>query len=251
MANEQVFSNRAESYSEGRLGYADGVLDLLLHDILKSNDRIADIGSGTGIFANSLIEYGFDVFCIEPNDDMRAQAKRVFAGNPHFISVAASAEATTLPGESVNVVTAASAFHWFDANKFRMECKRILKPHGIVFTVANARDYNDPFTIRQHEICKRFCMGFTSLRHGIDNSIPKLEAFFGNNINYAAFDFPLVYTKEKLIQRSLSSSYAPEPNTTAYKNYIEGLWAMMEEFAPNSGKIVVPNASVVYWGELS
>lgn len=72
MANEQVFSNRAENYVKGRHGYADGVLELLFHEMLKPNDKIADVGSGTGIFAKEFIERGFDVFCVEPNAEMRA-----------------------------------------------------------------------------------------------------------------------------------------------------------------------------------
>lgn len=251
MANEQVFNKRTENYVKGRPGYANGVLKLLFHDILKPNDKIADVGSGTGIFAKAFIERGFDVFCVEPNEDMRAQAKKIFAGNPHFISVAASAETTTLPKHSIDLVTAASAFHWFDAEKFHTECKRILKPKGIFFAVANGRDYNDPFTLRQHEICMEFCMDFTSLRHGLNKSVPKLEILFGSNINHSEFNFPLEYTKDKFVQRSLSSSYAPEANTVAYQKYIEKLWALMDEFAPNSDKIIVPNVSVAYWGELS
>lgn len=251
MSNEQIFNNRAESYAKGRPGYAQGVIDLICNDILKQNDKIADIGSGTGIFAKEFIERGFDVFCIEPNEDMRLQAEKLFAGNPHFISIAAPAEATTLPANSVDLVTVASAFHWFDAEKFHKECKRILKPDGILFTVANGRDYNDPFTLRQHEICKELCLNFTSLRHGLNKSIPKYEQLFGHNLNHAEFDFPLEYTKEKFIQRSLSSSYAPEPGTDEYKKYIHELWTLMEEFAPNSDKIVVPNVSAVYWGKLS
>ena len=251
MANEQAFSNRAENYSKGRPGYAKGVSELLFNDILKPNDKIADIGSGTGIFAKAIIERGFDVFCVEPNEDMRTQAKKLFSGNPHFISVAASAETTTLTEHSINLVTAASAFHWFDTEKFHTECKRILKPNGILFTVANARDYTDPFTLRQHEICMELCKGFTSFRHGINKSAPKLETLFGININYAEFDYPLEYEKEKFVQRSLSSSYAPEINTAAYQKYIEELWALMDEFAPDNGKITVPNVTVAYWGELS
>ncbi len=251
MANEQIFTNRTESYVKGRPGYADGVFKLLFRDILKPGDKIADVGSGTGIFAKELIERGFDVFCVEPNEKMRAQAEKSFAGNPHFISVAASAEATTLPDHSVELVTAASAFHWFDAEKFRTECKRILKPYGIFFTVFNRRDDNDPFTRRYYEISRSLCENFTSLRHGFSKAVSKLETFFGRNINHEIFDFPLEYTKEKFIHRSLSSSYAPEPDTAAYHEYIEQLWVLMEEFAPNSDKIIVPNVSVVYWGKLS
>lgn len=250
MVNEQLYNNRATNYVKGRVGYAQGVINLLCNVILKPNDKIADIGSGTGIFAQEFIERGFDVFCVEPNEDMRLQAEKILGNDPHFISVAATAEATTLPQNSIDIVTAASAFHWFDVDKFSIECKRILKLDGILFTVINSRDYNDPFTIRQHEICKETCPDFTSLRHGLDKSIPRFERLFGNNMHFAEFNFPLEYTKEKFVQRSLSSSYAPKPNTKEYKKYIQKLWGLMDDFAPNSNVIVVPNASVVYWGKL-
>ena len=125
-----------------------------------------------------------------------------------------------------------------------------MKPGGILFTVINSRDYNDPFTIRQHEICKELCPEFTSLRHGLEKSVPEFERIFGPNLNHAEFDYPLEYTKEKFVQRSLSSSYAPDPDTDEYQRYARELWSLMELFNPNSDKIVVPNVSVAYWGRL-
>lgn len=35
-----------------------------------------------------------------------------------------------LPDSSVDLVTAASALHWFDLPRFYQECRRVLKPHG-------------------------------------------------------------------------------------------------------------------------
>lgn len=250
MANEWMFQNRAQSYVKGRPGYAPEIRDLLLHDILRPNDLVADVGSGTGIFSKIFMDAGFDVFCVEPNEAMRKQAERIHAGNPHFISVAASAEATTLPSHHVHLVTAASAFHWFDADSFYTECQRILKPGGIFFTVVNARDYDDPFTCRQHALCTTHCNGFTSLKHGLLKSEPALQRLFGSRLNHRAFRFPLTYQKEAFVQRSLSSSYAPEPNTVQQQKYSEQLWRLMEEFAPGSDAIVVPNLSLAYWAPL-
>lgn len=250
MANEKLFTKKAESYSKGRLGYAPEVMELICRDLLKPGDKIADVGSGTGIFAKEFIERGFDVYCVEPNEDMHKQAEAQFAGNPHFISVAASAEATGLADHSVDLVTAASAFHWFDAEKFRKECCRILKKNGIFLAVGNARDYEDPFTLQQHAVCEKLCTNFSSLRHGLDKAAPILEQFFGADLHHTEFDFPLEYTKEKFVQRSLSSSYAPKPGEEAYQEYIRQLWALLDEFAPGSDKIIVPNVSVVYWGSV-
>ena len=250
MANEQLFTQRAQSYASGRMGYADRAIDQLFAGIVKPHDVIADVGAGTGIFAKVFIERGYDTYCVEPNANMRRQAEAAFHGDPHFHSVAAPAEATTLPDHSIDLVTAASAFHWFDAVKFRAECLRILKPQGIVFTILNCRDYNDPFTLRQHELCEQYCLNFSSLRHGLDKSEEKLKTFLGANLNRADFEYPLLYKKDQFVQRSLSSSYAPAPDTAAYDQYAEALWALMDEFAPDSGQITVPNVSVAHWGKL-
>ncbi len=248
MANEQLFTCRAENYRKARPGYAEGAIELLLGDILKSGYKIADIGSGTGIFAKALIDRGFDVYCVEPNDRMRDQAVQILGDSPHFIPVAAAAESTSLPEHSVEVVTAASALHWFDAESFQAECSRILKPGGVFFAVLNCRKYTDEFTLRQHQLCLELCPDFTSLSHGMEKTLPKLRILLGEDFRRQEFDFPLTYTKEKFIQRSLSSSYAPEPGSAEERKYTSALQNLMEEFYPDSGVITVPNVTMAFWG---
>lgn len=97
---------------------------------------------------------------------MREKAVKALSGFPDFIPVAAPAEATTLPDNNVSAVTMGSALHWFDPDAFGKECRRILTPGGLFFSVINARDYEDPFTKAQHALCERFCPRFSSLRHG-------------------------------------------------------------------------------------
>lgn len=251
MANERVFTGRAADYVLGRPGYAPRAVELLCAELLQNGDRVADIGSGTGIFAGELMARGFDVFCIEPNEQMRRQAELAFQGGLHFLSVAGTAEATTLPDASVNAVTAASALHWFDAENFSAEARRILRPGGLLFAVGNGRDYADPFTKRQHALCQKLCPHFTSLRHGLEKTERQINSILGSGAHRAAFDFPLEYTKEKFIRRSLSSSYAPEPGTPAAEEYAQQLRLLLDRFAPGRDAITVPNTSVAYWGWLA
>ena len=53
-----------------------------------------------------------------------------FRGRDGFVSVAGTAEATNLAGHSVQIVTSAQAFHWFDGPAARREFMRILVPGG-------------------------------------------------------------------------------------------------------------------------
>ncbi len=171
MANEKVFDHRAENYAKARPGYAPEVHELFFK-LFPAPGAAADIGCGTGIFAKPLLERGLRVFGVEPNGEIREKAVKALSGFPDFIPVAAPAEATTLPDNSVSAVTMGSALHWFDPDAFGKECRRILTPGGLFFAVINARDYEDPFTKAQHALCERFCPGFSSLRHGLLPGVP-------------------------------------------------------------------------------
>lgn len=156
MANENIFTTKVSEYTVSRPSYAPEAIDKIVSKMLKEGDLIADIGSGTGIFSKEFLLRGYEVFGVEPNDAMRLEAEKVYGKNALFHSISATAEQTNLPANSISLVAAASAFHWFNINAFYEECKRILKHNGIVCVIANARIY-DSFTKKQHPICKQYC----------------------------------------------------------------------------------------------
>ena len=111
MTSAGRFSNRVRDYVGGRPGYPDAVVPWLVETLgLGLSATIADVGAGTGISAALLLRYGFDVIAIEPNDAMREAAVVALGGNQRFRAVAAPAEATSLPEQSVDAVMAAQAF---------------------------------------------------------------------------------------------------------------------------------------------
>ena len=249
MANETVFSNKGTDYAIGRPGYAPAAVEFIVRELLPPGGKVADIGSGTGKFSKDLITRCIDTYCVEPNADMRSQAESLFRDDPHFFSIAAPAEHTTLPDHCVDMVTAASAFHWFDTDAFRAECRRILKPGGYVVLLMNSRTYTDEFTRRQHEICVETCPGFISLHHGLDKTLPKLDQFFGDSLQYAEFDHPLEYTRTNFINRCLSSSYAPANAPDGSNPYTDRIAALMDEFGM-TGSFVLSNVTNMHYGKL-
>src|ERR1700733_7160637 len=136
----QRFSSRVDDYVRFRPGYPLEIIGLLKKECgLTANSVIADIASGTGIFTRMLLENGNRVFGIEPNDEMKRAGERFLADYPRFTSIAGTAEATTLPDGSVDIVTAAQAAHWFDGENARREFIRNLKPGGWLVLVWNDR----------------------------------------------------------------------------------------------------------------
>ena len=106
------------------------------------------VGSGTGIFARGLLDRGAVVFAVEPNREMRECAETALGFMPSFHGVIGRSEATTLDTASMDAVTAAQAFHWFDTTSTRIEFSRVLKPNGQVCIAYNERDVCDPFSPR-------------------------------------------------------------------------------------------------------
>ena len=101
------FSDRVAYYIKYRPGYPAKVITLLNREIgLSPATVIADIGSGTGISSELFLKNGNRVFGVEPNQPMREAAESRLAGYDAFISINGTAEATTLPDASVDLVTA-------------------------------------------------------------------------------------------------------------------------------------------------
>ena len=136
----QRFTDRVGDYVSYRPGYPETLIDAVI-DLVGSRSAavVADIGAGTGIFTRSLVARGLQVYAVEPNAAMRTAAERGLADAPNFSAIDGSAEATGLADESVDLITAAQAFHWFDKSAARQEFERILKSGGRVALIWNRR----------------------------------------------------------------------------------------------------------------
>lgn len=244
------FDGRAKDYTAGRPGYAAKLIDHLYSKYgISSSSIIADIGSGTGKFAKHLLEKGSEVYCVEPNDDMRRVAETELCGFANFHSVQGNAENTTLENGFADFITAAQAFHWFDAKKFRQECARIIKGKGKVFLIWNVRDNEDALNQELYQIYRRYCPGFKGFVGGIEKDDPRIREFFDGQYDYAVFDNRLHFDKEKFITRNLSSSYSLKDGDREYEAYMDALSTAFDRHAEN-GVVSFANQSVAYVGSI-
>lgn len=248
MDSVQRFDGRADVYAMGRPSYASEFIESLYTQFGFSNSSvIADIGSGTGKFAKQLIERGSFVHCVEPNEDMRNAAVKYLKQYDNFDVVNGTETNTLLSDCSVDFVTVAQAFHWFDTVLFAEECKRILKPDGKVFLIWNRRDLSSEVNRRCFEICSLYCQNFKGFTGGMTKDSNRIKEFFNNNYQYAEFDNPLFYDKEKFISRCLSSSYSLKKGDSRYEEYISELEEVFEQYSEN-GILNMKNKTVAYFG---
>jgi SAM-dependent methyltransferase len=244
------FSSRVEDYIRYRPSYPPEVISWLATECgLTRQSRIADVGSGTGILTRLFLDFGCEVFAVEPNPEMRSGAERQLAAEPRFHSVDARAESTTLPDASVDFVTAGQSFHWFDAAAARAEFRRILTPEGCVVLIWNERLVTEGFLAEYEEMLQRLSTDYGRVDHRrIDSA--QIAAFFGHaSWRTATFPNHQDFGWNGIRGRLLSSSYAPLPGSPKYAPMMEELEAMFAKYQ-QGGEVKLLYETKMYVGQL-
>jgi SAM-dependent methyltransferase len=157
------FADLAPRYDAARPQAPAELAEVLMQWSGRSEPDVVDVGAGTGLSTVIWVGRARQVTAVEPGDRMRAVALGRLglnpdrpagvlassgparggsaAAQPTAVTVAAgSAEATGLPDECADIVTASQAMHWFDAARALPEIVRILRPGGVFA----AYDYDWP-----------------------------------------------------------------------------------------------------------
>ncbi len=249
MKTTENFTDKAEIYAQYRPSYPNEYIDYLLSaNQLKEEQIVADISSGTGILSRQLLEKGMNVIGVEPNDDMRKMAEESLSIHASFKSIKGTAENTTLKGNSVDLVTVAQAFHWFDKKAFKIECQRIVREKANVALVWNSRDLTSPIIQENAEICQRTCSNFKGFSGGMEETQDVFNSFFKDGkYEFKKYQNDLVFDYKGFLGRNLSASYAPKKHDEKYQEFVYLLSALFEKYS-NNGKIVLQNITRSYLG---
>jgi len=174
LSSTERFSSRVENYIRYRPHYPHAVVECLRANCgLTDAAIIADIGSGTGVLTEMLLQNGNQVYGVEPNRSMREAGERQLQHHARFHSVNGTAEATTLANASVDFVTAGQAFHWFDRNAAKAEFRRILRHGGWVALIWNERRTDSTAFSRDYDaLVHAFATDYEHVNHKqIDDSV--------------------------------------------------------------------------------
>ena len=133
------FDGVADVYERSRPGYAAEAVTWISQRLPLG--RVLDLGAGTGKLTRQLVPYALEIVAVEPGDEMRRVLTEMVPGVEALFG---TAEEIPLPAESVDAVTVAQAFHWFEIDAALAEIHRVLRPMGGLAIVWNAWDDDDP-----------------------------------------------------------------------------------------------------------
>jgi ubiquinone/menaquinone biosynthesis C-methylase UbiE len=217
---------------------------------LNAGSVVADIGSGTGIFTKVLLSAAKQVFAVEPNDAMRAAAEEMLCDNPRFISINGTSEETTLPDHSVDFITAAQAFHWFNTVECKKEFQRIGKPRAWTVLIWNERRVDStPFLRGYENLLLTHGTDYAQVNHTRFDAAAIAEFFAPQPFQLQTFENRQLFDYAGLEGRLLSSSYTPDAASPHYAEMLHALKVLFAEHQEN-GAVSFDYDTNLYFGQL-
>lgn len=127
MQFEDNFSTQAEAYAKHRPRYPESLFEYLA-GITPAHQLAWDCGTGSGQAAHGLVPYFQQVVATDASEQQIANA----IPHEHITYYTCLAHESPFEQASIDLVTAATALHWFDLEPFYSEVKRVLKPGGVL-----------------------------------------------------------------------------------------------------------------------
>jgi trans-aconitate methyltransferase len=127
------FAAQALDYDRYRPRYPEGVFDDLVESVgLKPGNKVVEIGAGTGIATEPLVERGLDVTAIEPAIALVAIAEAKVADRVHFFRGRFEEFSADSP---VRMLAAFNAWHWVEPGRGIELAARLVEPGGTLALV--------------------------------------------------------------------------------------------------------------------
>jgi len=119
-------------YEETRPEWPNDIFeDIINCSINEQGNKALEIGAGTGKATVHFLNKGYDVTAVEISKHMAEFLTERFKDNKDFSILASTFEDAVLEENNYNLIYAASAFHWVDAEIGCPKVFRLLKNGGI------------------------------------------------------------------------------------------------------------------------
>ncbi|KEZ50894.1 class I SAM-dependent methyltransferase [Metabacillus indicus] len=226
------FDNKTREYAIGRPSYPTDILSVMKELDINNQSTIADIGAGTGILTHMLGSLECDILAIEPNEHMLEECKVYCKDVTNIKMIKAPAEETSLMEHSVDVITIAQAFHWFDKKRCKKEFRRILKENGSVVILWNDMQITSQLAMEYAALLNNYKVKTTAAISNFDPDEEKRN-FLEQEYTKVYYDNWHTVTEESFIGGALSLSYTPSKLDLKYNDFVAELGQLFSKYQHN------------------
>lgn len=146
------FNNeQGKNYAKVRFDYDPSVYKTMIDRHVATGgklDTLVDVGCGPGTATRSLAQHFAHAVGFDPSKGMITTAQSLggtsSTSEPIRFEVSAAEDLGSLPDSSVDLITAATAAHWFDMPRFWARAANVLKPGGTVALWSSGSVQVDP-----------------------------------------------------------------------------------------------------------
>jgi SAM-dependent methyltransferase len=213
----QAFARVADVYERARPSYpAEAVARIVERSGLGPGTVVCDLAAGTGKFTRLLVPSGARVIAVEPVAEMREQLEAAVCG---VEALDGTAESLPLDDASVDCLTVAQAFHWFDYRRALPELERVIRPGGRLAVIWNVRDEEDPLVAAVTEAIAPFVPPEQGVERPWREPLEASTAF--GEIEHRGFPFEQLLDTIGLVERVASISWIARLDEDARNGVLE------------------------------
>jgi SAM-dependent methyltransferase len=244
------YTNKAEIYARSRPNFdPDALASFVEISELPAETVVADIGAGTGRLTHHLLDHFQTVYAVEPSADMRQVAEAKLAERPGFHSIAATAEKIPLPANSVALIAAGQAIHWFEPEAARAEFQRIGTPKTKLL-LTRIRSLDAELTTAIGPIFSADNRSISAVTPPGSEIEPRDFYFAPGTHQIRQFSQIFPETWEVFLGGLRSASFAPTPDQPQYVDFVRAAQQVFERFN-NDGILTWQIATEIEFGTLA
>lgn len=255
VAAAQGFERGAADYERARPSYPGDAVAFAIDALgLGPGRRLLDLAAGTGKFTRLVVPTGAEIVAVEPVAAMRTE---LVSAVPDVEVLDGTAEAIPLPDASVDAVTVAQAFHWFDASVALREIARVLRPGGGLALIWNVRDESVDWVKRYTEITIRHGGGtpyrrdysFERWRQDFDEARAIRGSGLFGPLDARRFHYDQDVDIDLVLARAASTSFISALDDHARAAALAEIRTMLEQHPELQGRATFPfpYETDVYW----
>jgi ubiquinone/menaquinone biosynthesis C-methylase UbiE len=243
------FGRGADEYERARPGYPDAAIAFLQTEFDLCPGRVVlDLAAGTGKLTRALATTGAELVAVEP---VAAMGQRLIQAVPEARLLYGTAEKLPLDDESVDAVTVAQAFHWFDAKAALREIHRVLRPGGGLAAIWNVRDESHDWVHQFTEILIAGSDGAPYRRDYTSDYWAQIFAVSGLYTPLESRRFPheQATTPEMVVERAASTSFVSILPDDRRQALLDDVRRLLDEHPDLVGRdqFNFPHETDVFW----